>query len=114
MTPGVVPVPVDTEACYTVGPIGQRLRTQAQRLAVQGVVFVQAAHPASLTAGWDVGAGHDAVVDWQGANEGSLIILVSHVVGPREPDTCVPGSMKGGGGEYKVKIICNSFLQTCG
>lgn len=30
LTPGVVPVPVDTEPRYTDAPIGQRLRAEAQ------------------------------------------------------------------------------------
>lgn len=102
MTPGVVLVPVHTEPCYTDTAVGQRFGAQAQRLAVQGVVFVQATRPASLAAGWDVGAGHDAVVDWQGADEGSLVVLVSHVIGPRQTDTCSAGSVKGERGEYKI------------
>lgn len=99
MAPGVVLVPVDTEPCYTDAAIGQRLRAQAQRLAVQGVVFVQAARPASFTAGRDIRAGHDAVVHWQGADEGSLVILVSHVVGPRQSDACGAERARGDGGE---------------
>lgn len=95
MTPGVVPVPVDTEPRYTDAAVGQRLGAQAQRLAVQGVVFVQAARPASLAAGRDVVTGHDAVVNRQGADEGSLVILVGHVVGPRQTDTRSAGSVGG-------------------
>lgn len=95
MTPGVVLVPVDTEPCYTDTAIGHRLRAQAQWLAVQGVVFIQAARPASLAASWDVRTWHDTVVDWQGADEGSLVILVSHVIGPRQTDTRSAGSVKG-------------------
>lgn len=101
MTPGVVLVPVDTEPCNTNAPIGQRLGAQAQRLAVQGVIFVQAAHPASLSTGWDVRAGHDAVVHWQGANKWSLVILISHVIGTGQTDTCGAGSEKGQSGECK-------------
>lgn len=99
-TLGVVAVPVDTEPGYTDAAVGQRLGAQAQRLAVQGVVFVQAARPASLAAGRDVRAGHDAVVDWQGADEGSLVILVSHVVGPRQTDTRSAGRVKGESSEH--------------
>lgn len=108
MTPGVVPVPVHTEPCHTDAAIGQGLGAQAQRLAVQGVVFVQAARPASLAAGRDVGAGHDAVVDGQGADEGSLVVLVSHVVGPRQTDTRSAASVKGEGGEYSISLLKHS------
>ena len=94
-TPGVVAVPVDTEPSYTDAAVGQRLGAQAQRLAVQGVVFVQAARPASLAAGRDVRAGHDAVVDRQGADEGPLVVLVGHVVGPRQTDARGAGRVKG-------------------
>lgn len=95
MTPGVVLVPVDTQPAHAGAPIGQRLRTQAQRLAVEDVVFVQAADPASLPASGDVGAGHDAVVLWEGADEGPLVILVGHVVRPGQTDPCGPGGEEG-------------------
>lgn len=114
VTPGVVPVPVDAEPRHTDGAVGQRLGAQAQRLAVQGVVFIEAARPSSLAAGRDVGAGHDAVVDRQRADEGSLVILVRHVVRPGQADTCRPGS-----GGKKLKFICvapflkNTMIDTC-
>lgn len=83
MTRSVVLVPVDTQSSYTDAPIGQRLRAQAQRLAVKDVIFVQAAHPASLATGRDVRAGHDSVVHGKGTDERSFVILVRHVVGAR-------------------------------
>lgn len=95
MTPGVVLVPVDTQPPHAGAPIGQRLWAQAQRLAVEDVVFVQATDPASLTASGDVGAGHDAVVLSEGADEGPLVILVGHVVGPGQTDPCGPGGVEG-------------------
>lgn len=95
VTPGVVLVPVDTQPPHAGAPIGQRLRTQAQRLAVQDVVFVQAADPAALTAGGDVGAGHDAVVLREGADEGPLVILVGHVVRPGQTDPRGPTGVEG-------------------
>lgn len=99
VTPGVVLVPVDTEPCYAYAPIGHRLGAQAQRLPVQGIIFVQAAHPASLATERDIGAGHDAVVHGQGADKWSLVVLVSHVVWTRQTDTCGPGSGKAQNGE---------------
>lgn len=95
MAPGVVLVPVDTQPPHAGAPIGQRLWAQAQRLAIQHVVFVQATHPAALTAGGDVGAGHDAVVLREGADEGPLVILVGHVVRPRQADARGPGGAEG-------------------
>lgn len=94
MTPGVVLVPVDTQPSHIGAAIGQRLRAQAQRLAVKNVVFVQATDPASLTASGDVRAGHDAVVLWEGADEGPLVILIGHVVRPGQTDPGGPGGMK--------------------
>lgn len=95
MTPGVVLVPVDTQPSHAGAPIGQRLGAQAQRLAVKDVVFVQATDAASLTASGDVGAGHDAVVLSEGADEGPLVILVGHVVRPGQTDPCGPGGVEG-------------------
>lgn len=86
VTPGVILVPVDAEPRYVDAAVDQRLGAQAQRLPVQDVVLVQAAGPASLAADGDVGAGHDAVVDGEGADEGSLVVLVGHVVGARQAD----------------------------
>lgn len=99
VTPGVVLVPVDTEPCYAHAPIGHRLWAQAQRLPVQGVIFVQAAHTASLATERDVGAGHDAVVHGQGADERSLVVLVGHVVWTRQTDARGPGCGKAQKGE---------------
>lgn len=93
MTPGVVLVPVDTQPSHTGAPIGHRLRAQAQRLAVKDVLFVQAANPAPLAASGDVGAGHDAIVLWEGADEGPLVVLVGHVVRPGQANPCGPGGV---------------------
>lgn len=95
MTPGVVLVPVDTQPSHTVAPIGQRLRAQAQRLAVKDVLFVQATNPAALTPSGDVRAGHDAIVLREGADEGPLVIFVGHVVWPGQTDPCGPGGVVG-------------------
>lgn len=104
VTPGVVLVPVDTQPSHTGAPIGQRLRAQAKRLAVKDVLFVQATKPASLAASGDVGAGHDAVVLWEGADEGPLVILVGHVVRPGQTDPCGPGGI-GRGTKARGNII---------
>lgn len=93
MTPGVVLVPVDTQPSHTGAPIGHRLWAQAQRLAVKDVLFVQAANPATLAASGDVGAGHDAIVLREGADEGPLVVLVGHVVRPGQTNPCGPGGV---------------------
>lgn len=116
MTPGVVLVPVDTEPGYTDTAIGQRLWAKAQGLAVQGIILVQATRPASLAARRDIRAGHDPIVNWQGADEGPLVILVGHVVGLRQADACSAGSVKREGGEYssivKTKVYLDSMFKT--
>lgn len=94
VAPGVVAVPVDAEPGYADAAVGHRLRAQAQRLAVQGIVFVQAARPASLAPSGDIGAGHDAVVDRQRADEGPLVVLVGHVVRLGQPDAGGAGTQK--------------------
>lgn len=104
VAPGVVLIPVDTQPGHTHAAIGQRLRAQAQRLAIQGVIFVQTARPASFAACWDIRTGHDAIVNWQGADEGPLVVFVSHVVGPRQADACSAGSVKGEAGEYSTLV----------
>lgn len=86
VTPGVVPIPVDAQPCDADAAVDQRLGAQAQRLSVQGVVFVQAARLPAFSSSGDVGAGHDAVVDGQRADEGPLVVLVGDVVGPRQAD----------------------------
>lgn len=86
VAPGVVLVPVHAQARHAEASVGCGLGAQAQRLAVQDVVFVQAARPAALAARWHVPAGHDAVVDGQRTDERTLILLVCHVVWPWQTD----------------------------
>lgn len=111
MAPSVVLVPVDTQPSCTGAPIGHRLRAQAQHLAVKYVFFVQATNPASLTASGDVGAGHDAIILWEGADEGPLVILVSHVVRPGQTDPCGPGGV---GGQKHTELSSREIRKTEG
>lgn len=112
MTPGVVLVPVNTESCYTDAAIGQRLRAQTKRLAIQDVIFVQAACLAPLTTGWHIGARHDAIVNRKGADKRPLIILISHVVRPRETDSVGARRVEEGDNDYK-DILKQAYFKKC-
>lgn len=84
VTPRVVLVPVDAQPRGFAATVGQRLGAEAQGLPVEGVLLVQAARAPSLAARRHIGARHDAVVGWQRADEGTLVILLWLVVWGRQ------------------------------
>lgn len=110
MTSGVVLVPVHTEPCYTDAAVGQGLGAQTDRLAIQDVIFVQAACLASFSAGRHIGARHDAIVNRKGADKRTLVILISHVVRPRETDSATAGRVQEGDDDYNSILKTKHFL----
>lgn len=110
MTPGVVLVPVHTEPCYTDAAVGQGLGAQTDGLAIQDVIFVQAARLASFSAGRHIGARHDAIVNRKGADKRTLVILISHVVRPRETDSATAGRVEEGDDDYNSILKTKHFL----
>lgn len=110
MTPGVILVPVHTEPCYTDAAVGQGLGAQTDRLAIQDVIFVQAARFASFSAGRHIRARHDAIVNRKGADKRTLVILISHVVRPRETDSATAGRVEEGDDDYNSILKTKHFL----
>lgn len=95
MASSVILVPVDAQThCFTsTTAVSQWLRTQAQSLSVECILLVQAACASSFTPCRYIRTWHDAIIRWQGADEGAFIILLWLVVWRRQGHTWRAGGM---------------------